>query len=210
MSEHSPMQPGQIAASSSVWPKRGNSCADADRVADEQIQALTTELDRLRAEVTGWKEAYARDRALWSEGFEHDQRRAESAKAERDRLRARLAKVGKASHALLNARGHFCHVCTGRSPSWDGHDVNPPCETQAANELRAALASVPEPSDSEPVRATGAIVTERQRCICAVICLDHCRACNHSGRDLEEGCIRLAADDDSEPAPDADREAGER
>lgn len=50
------------------------------------------------------------------------------------------------------------------------------------------------------LRATGAIVPERQRCICLDICLDHCRACNHSGRDLEEPCI---ADPDWEP-DDAD------
>lgn len=49
-------------------------------------------------------------------------------------------------------------------------------------------------------RATGAIVPERQRCICPDgICLDHCRACNHSGRDLEEMCI---ADPDWEPDDD--------
>jgi hypothetical protein len=23
---------------------------------------------------------------------------------------------------------HLCNVCTGYSPYWDGHDVNPPCE----------------------------------------------------------------------------------
>lgn len=44
--------------------------------------------------------------------------------------------------------------------------------------------------------ATGAIVPERLRCICDGVCLDHCRACNHSGRDLEEACI---ADPDWEP-----------
>lgn len=39
-------------------------------------------------------------------------------------------------------------------------------------------------------RATGAIVPERQRCICNDgLCLDYCRACNYSGRDLEECCI---------------------
>lgn len=49
-------------------------------------------------------------------------------------------------------------------------------------------------------RATGAIVPERQRCICPDgICLDHCRACNHSGRDLEEMCI---ADPEWEPDDD--------
>lgn len=47
--------------------------------------------------------------------------------------------------------------------------------------------------------ATGAIVSERDRCICPEICLDHCRACNYSARDLEEGCI---ADADWEPNDD--------
>lgn len=46
------------------------------------------------------------------------------------------------------------------------------------------------------LHATGAIVPERQRCICPDICLDHCRACNHAMRDLEETCI---ADPDWEP-----------
>ena len=53
------------------------------------------------------------------------------------------------------------------------------------------------PSAENGLRATGAIVTERQRCICNDgLCLDHCRACNHSGRDLEECCI---ADPEWEP-----------
>lgn len=47
--------------------------------------------------------------------------------------------------------------------------------------------------------ATGAIVPERQRCICPDICVDHCRACNYSGRDLEEPCI---ADPDWTPDDD--------
>lgn len=52
---------------------------------------------------------------------------------------------------------------------------------------------------AETAYATGAIVPERQRCICADMCLNHCRACNHSGRDLEEPCI---ADPDWEPDDD--------
>jgi hypothetical protein len=55
----------------------------------------------------------------------------------------------------------------------------------------------PRPSAEKDARATGAIVPERQRCICPDgLCLDHCRACNHSGRDLEETCI---ADPEWEP-----------
>lgn len=50
-------------------------------------------------------------------------------------------------------------------------------------------------------RSTGAIVPERQRCICPDdLCLDHCRACNYAGRDLEEPCIAdpdWQSDDDS-------------
>lgn len=50
------------------------------------------------------------------------------------------------------------------------------------------------------VRATGVIVPERKRCICPDgLCLDHCRACNYSGRDLEEPCI---ADPEWEPDDD--------
>ena len=37
--------------------------------------------------------------------------------------------------------------------------------------------------------ATGAIVTERQRCVCREVCLEHCRACNHPGRNPEDMCI---------------------
>ncbi|MEQ7008428.1 hypothetical protein ABN028_19840 [Actinopolymorpha sp. B17G11] len=49
-------------------------------------------------------------------------------------------------------------------------------------------------------RATGVVVPERQRCICdGNVCADHCRACNHSGRDLEEPCI---ADPDWQPDND--------
>lgn len=49
-------------------------------------------------------------------------------------------------------------------------------------------------------RATGAIVPERQRCRCLPdLCMDQCRACNYSGRDLEEMCI---ADPDWEPDDD--------
>ena len=57
--------------------------------------------------------------------------------------------------------------------------------------------------------ATGAVVPERDRCICRDVCVDHCRACNHSGRDLEESCI---ADPDWEPDDDylAIREAAMR
>ena len=46
---------------------------------------------------------------------------------------------------------------------------------------------------------TGAIVPERQRCICDDMCLDYCRACNQSARDLEEPCI---ADPDWVPDDD--------
>lgn len=45
-------------------------------------------------------------------------------------------------------------------------------------------------------RATGAIVSEYDRCICDDLCNNNCRACNYSGRDLEEGCIK---DPDWEP-----------
>ena len=56
------------------------------------------------------------------------------------------------------------------------------------------------PSAENGLRATGAIVSEWQRCICNDgLCLDHCRACNHSGRDLEEPCI---ADPDWQPDED--------
>lgn len=44
--------------------------------------------------------------------------------------------------ALAEARGRRCNVCTGRSPSWDGHDQNPACEQAAWDNLLTAL-SVP-------------------------------------------------------------------
>lgn len=57
------------------------------------------------------------------------------------------------------------------------------------------------PTAEKDARSTGAFVPERQRCICGddVGCVDHCRACNYSGRDLEELCI---ADPDWEPDDD--------
>lgn len=33
----------------------------------------------------------------------------------------------------------LCGVCTGRSPSWDGHDVNPPCVGYAREQAKVAL-----------------------------------------------------------------------
>jgi len=29
----------------------------------------------------------------------------------------------------------WCNVCTGRSPYWDGHSQNPPCEGAAREEI---------------------------------------------------------------------------
>lgn len=56
----------------------------------------------------------------------------------------------------------------------------------ADEHTRVVAVSVLPPAE----RATGAIVPERQRCICNDwLCRDNCRACNHSGRDLEEPCI---------------------
>lgn len=54
------------------------------------------------AEAARWEETYARDRALWSEGFERDERRAESAEAERDNLRAKVTKARRQRDHLRN------------------------------------------------------------------------------------------------------------
>lgn len=67
-----------------------------------------------------------------------------------------------------------------------------------------------EHSAENGLRATGAIVPERDRCFCEPdLCFDYCRACNYSGRDLEETCI---ADPDWEPDDEylAIREARQR
>lgn len=38
---------------------------------------------------------------------------------------------------LLAAR--WCNVCTGQSPSWDGHDANPPCVGYSRQKAQEAL-----------------------------------------------------------------------
>jgi hypothetical protein len=43
------------------------------------------------------------------------------------------------AEALL--AGRFCNVCLGLSPSWDGHDKNPPSQGAAKQTLRAALSA---------------------------------------------------------------------
>ncbi|HEX3002854.1 MAG TPA: hypothetical protein VHO27_01475 [Angustibacter sp.] len=152
----------------------------------KRMHAAESELDRLRADVTGWKDTYARDRALWSEGFEHDQRRAESAEAERDDLRARLAKV----EALIEAVGgdEARHACD---------DADADCSACWIHDLRAALGSVPEPSDERAIP---------KRC---PRCGEECR---YDGWDwTHASCYGVGScpePSDSEPAPDADREAG--
>jgi hypothetical protein len=35
---------------------------------------------------------------------------------------------------LLEVRG-WCNVCSGRSPHWDGHDQDPPCQGAAREEI---------------------------------------------------------------------------
>lgn len=69
----------------------------------------------------------------------------------------------------------------------------------------ATFGTSPPSIAAEPIRtqvtasvhSRGAIVPERQRCTCPMfLCRPECRACNHSGRDLEETCI---ADPDWEP-----------
>lgn len=35
----------------------------------------------------------------------------------------------------LQAIRRYCGVCVGHSPSWDGHDMNPPCQGAAREEI---------------------------------------------------------------------------
>lgn len=46
---------------------------------------------------------------------------------------------------VLDPGAKRCNTCTGWSPSWDGHDANPPCIGYAREVLKAALTSVSEP-----------------------------------------------------------------
>jgi hypothetical protein len=155
--------------------------AEVDRLrsVEREHAGCGPELDRLRADVTGWKDTYARDRALWSEGFEHDQRRAESAEAERDVLRERLAKV----EAECDAAEEF------------------PPHVVATEHIRAALASVPEPSDSEP----------RPEAFVELLPPDVGHNLWHFGPERAhvtgDACHCRPRPIPHEPAPDADREA---
>lgn len=42
-------------------------------------------------------------------------------------------------HAFFNGNVSLCGVCLGISPSWDGHDGNPPCRQTVANRIRARI-----------------------------------------------------------------------
>lgn len=56
----------------------------------------------------------------------------------------------EAVESFIEARGRRCNVCTGHSPSWDGHDANPPCETFAFEALRQRFAETrPTPGMTE-------------------------------------------------------------
>lgn len=46
--------------------------------------------------------------------------------AEEERARATLPHSLLARCPVCTGYG-LCNVCTGESPSWDGHDRNPPC-----------------------------------------------------------------------------------
>lgn len=50
--------------------------------------------------------------------------------------------TAKVRKALKDHR--LCNVCTGWSPIWDGHDVNPPCYGWALEQLIAALDELDE------------------------------------------------------------------
>lgn len=54
-------------------------------------------------------------------------------------VRERDEELRRAVRAFLEARGRMCKVCMGLSPSWDGHDKNPPCEVAALEAMGAAL-----------------------------------------------------------------------
>lgn len=141
--------------------------------------AVRREFEDLRAEVANLRAAgHAVGR-----GHERERQRAITAEAERDDLRARLAALADEwdrEYTTSNGVDSYMRA--------------------AAYKVRA-LASVPEPSDSEP----------HAPC---------CDACGGSGASDEASSNGLCWDcrgtgcahepSDSEPAPDADREAGER
>lgn len=56
----------------------------------------------------------------------------------------------EAVEQFLDAKGRVCNVCTGESPTWDGHDANPPCETFARDVLAQRFAEAKSvPGESE-------------------------------------------------------------
>lgn len=54
-----------------------------------------------------------------------------------------LRKIKKSAAVMFEARGRRCGVCMGASPSWDGHDKNPPCFEGAMEMLNEVLEEHP-------------------------------------------------------------------
>ena len=115
-------------------------------VTDAAWEVVGPELDRLRAEVE-------RQARLLDSAYRFGDERGSdllALSAERDVLRARLAKVGEVltEWGALSADGDFVGSIE------DGEDFAEAIQESGAwrfvRDLRAALASVPEPSDSEP------------------------------------------------------------
>lgn len=52
---------------------------------------------------------------------------------------AHLSQIQAAYLTMKSRWGNVCKVCLGLSPSWDGHDRNPPCERGAMEMLEEAI-----------------------------------------------------------------------
>ena len=142
-------------------------------MSNAEVDRLRAEVKRMRAEVQRLTESGRN----WHRSALANAAQAQRAEAERDVLRARLEKVEE-------------RIAAWESP-WAGRDT-----ARFARSIRAALASVPEPSDSEPAPE---------------------RRCSQCGQGISERACGpthalLYAEQKKacEPAPDADREAGER
>ena len=123
-----------------------------EHVADAVLAVVGPELERLRAEVERLRGSTDRAR----QSARRAGLRATAAEAERDDLRARLAKV---EFPLTLERVHeivsFLSQ-TGRAGLLHANTLN--IAMGASARRRAALASVPEPSDSEPCTCTSYVV----------------------------------------------------
>lgn len=175
-----------------------------DRLLASDLRTLLDELARVEALADEWDHDITelRDSARRHGDMVADWH-ADARQQHLRQLRAALDAKAPGHRPIADDGVTYCGWATDHGVI-DGCGEVWPCSTVRGEE------TADEPGGGAPMSgrpATGAIVPERQRCICNDdLCLDHCRACNFSSRDLEEPCI---ADPDWTPDDDdlARREA---